>query len=67
VTPDRDELRQLVEVLPGDQVPAAVDALRRLLRPGAGSWPPAFFGGAPGDGTSIADEADGLLEEGFGR
>ena len=67
MTSGRDELLRLVEELPEHEVPAALAAIRHLTPAARGSWPPAFFAGAAGDGTSIADTADDLLERGFGR
>lgn len=65
---ERDELLRLVQDLPEDQVPQALADIRRHVRPvSERPWPPAFFAIAPGDGKSIADEADELLREGFGR
>lgn len=65
---DRDELERLVHEIPDDQVPLILAEVRRHLRPVTQrSWPPAFFASAPGDGTSIAETADELLREGFGR
>lgn len=65
---DREELERLVHEIPEDQVPLALAEMRRHLRPVADhSWPPAFFASAPGDGSSIAETADELLREGFGR
>jgi hypothetical protein len=59
---------RLVQDLPEDQVPQALAEVRRHLQPvKERPWPPAFFAIAPGDGKSIADEADELLREGFGR
>jgi len=65
---ERDELMRLVRELPDDQVPDALREIRRHLKPvGDRPWPPAFFASAPGDGERIADQADELLREGFGR
>lgn len=65
---ERDELLRLVQDLPEDEVPLALAEVRRHLRPVVERpWPPAFFASAPGDGKSIAEEADELLREGFGR
>ena len=65
---ERDELLRLVQDLPEDEVPLALADVRRHLRPVEDRpWPPAFFASAAGDGKSIADEADELLREGFGR
>jgi hypothetical protein len=63
----RDELLRLVQGLPEDQVPQALAKIRHLRPVNDRSWPPAFFASAPGDGTRIADRADELLREGFGR
>lgn len=68
VSAERDELMRLVQDLPEDQVPRALAEVRRHLQAvGDRTWPPAFFASAPGDGKRIADEADELLREGFGR
>lgn len=67
-SPERDELMRLAQEIPDDQVPDAVRELRRHLQPVSNRpWPPAFFASAPGDGVSIAEQADELLREGFGR
>lgn len=67
-SPERDELMRLAQEIPDDQVPDALRELRRHLRPvRERPWPPAFFGSAPGDRVSIAEQADELLREGFGR
>jgi hypothetical protein len=68
VSAEREELLRLVQDLPEDQVPRALADVRRHLRSVQNRpWPPAFFASAPGDGTRIADQADELLREGFGR
>jgi hypothetical protein len=68
VSAERDELIRLVQDLPEDQVAEVLADVRRHLRPvGDRTWPPALFASAPGDGKTIADEADELLREGFGR
>lgn len=65
---ERDELMRLVQEIPEDQVPQALAEVRSHLKPvSERPWPPAFFASAPGDGTSIAEHADKLLREGFGR
>jgi hypothetical protein len=61
VSTKRDELTRLVQELPDHLVPHALATLRQL------SNEPAFFASAPGDGTSIAQHADQLLDDGFGR
>ncbi|GAA4546289.1 hypothetical protein GCM10023175_28150 [Pseudonocardia xishanensis] len=40
--------------------------LRRRLE-SVRSWPPAFFGIEPGDGTRVGADHDEVLAEGFGR
>jgi hypothetical protein len=57
VSAERDKLMRLVRNLPEVEMSGVL----------AVAWPPAFFASAPGDGESIADEADELLHEGFGR
>lgn len=67
-SPERDELIRLVREIPDDQVPDALREMQRHLQPvSEPPWPPAFFASAPGDGESIAEQADTLLREGFGR
>lgn len=68
VSAERDELRKLVERLPDEQVPAALSAVRRSLdRPSERPWPPAFFGAGRAGRTDVAERAEELLDEGFGR
>jgi hypothetical protein len=68
VSAERDELLRLVQNLSEDQAPQALADVRRHIRPAKDRpWPTAFFASAPGDGTRIADRADDLLREGFGR
>ena len=66
---ERDELRRLVEELPDEQVPAALDEVRRQLQPAerARSWPPAWFGAAKGSRSDVAARSEELLADGFGR
>jgi hypothetical protein len=65
---ERDELRQLVEELPDEQVPAALEDVRRRVAPRAvRSWPPRWFGAATAPRTDTAARADEILAEGFGR
>jgi hypothetical protein len=53
VSVDRNELHELVDALPDDQLPAAGDELRRRLPQSApdGAWPPEFFNVI--DGTEV--------------
>lgn len=64
----REELLRLVEELPEDEVPAALDDMRRHLRAVRDRvWPPAWFGAGQGRTTDVASRVDELLEDGFGR
>jgi hypothetical protein len=68
VSVQRDELLRLVEELPEEAVPAALDDVRRHVpavkdRP----WPPAWFGAGEGRTDDVAARAEELLEDGFGR
>lgn len=71
MTAGRDELHQLVDELPEDQVPGVIADVRRRLAPAKlGSWPPAFFGSIdkPRSGrTDVSERVDEILAEGFGR
>ena len=62
----REELHELVEQLPEDQVPDAL-VLLRARRPGAGSWPPAWFGAAAGTRADVGECADEILRDELGR
>ena len=66
---NRDELIQLIGVLPDDQVDVLLaDARRLTLAASGGEWPPRFFGiGESKDGrTYNARRVDEILAEGFG-
>jgi hypothetical protein len=65
---ERDELRDLVERLPDDQVPTVLAEARRHLNAGGeGPWPPAFFGAGRSGRSDVAARSEELLGEGFGR
>jgi hypothetical protein len=64
---ERDALICLVQHLSEGQVRQVLADVRRMRGIGDREWPPAFFASAPGDGKSVAEEADELLREGFGR
>jgi hypothetical protein len=65
---ERDELRDLVERLPDDEVPAVLAEARRHLRSASDrTWPPAFFGAGRARRSDVAARAEELLGEGFGR
>ena len=65
----REELRELVEALPDEQVSAAVSDLKSRLtdRPTTGTWPPAWFGIAEGATQDASERVDEILAEGMGR
>ncbi|WP_037041699.1 hypothetical protein [Pseudonocardia halophobica] len=63
---DREELSRLVQQLPDEYIPAVLSDLRRRLE-SVPSWPPAFFGIEPGDGSRAGADHDEILAEGFGR
>ncbi len=64
----RDELLRLVEELPEDQVPTVLDEVRSHLGAVKGrTWPPAWFAAGRGSRTDVAAQAEGLLQDGFGR
>lgn len=65
---ERQELARLAEEIPDEAVPRALAEMRRYVHPVAeGSWPPAWFGMAEGDGTAVGAKSEELLAEGFGR
>ena len=63
---DREELVQLVEQLPDEEVPVTLAELRPRLG-GVRSWPPRWFGIEPGDGSRVGANSEDILSEGFGR
>lgn len=69
VSTPRDELRELVEHLPDEQVPAVLSELRARLAPAAAgrSWPPAWFGIAEGSAPDVSERVEEILAEGLGR
>lgn len=68
VSAERDELRELVERLPDEEVPAVLSVARRHLGdPSGRAWPPAFFGSGRAERTDVAERAEELLDEGFGQ
>ncbi len=68
VSAERDELRELVERLPDEQVPVALaEVRRRLAEARKRGWPPAFFGAGRANRTDVAERAEELLDEGFGH
>lgn len=64
----RDELRELVEQLPEDEVPAVLADVRRHVTQGTGrQWPPAFFGAGRASRSDVSERSEEILDEGFGR
>jgi hypothetical protein len=65
----RDELRELVEHLPDEQVPLALSELRARLASASPPrpWPPAWFAIADGSATDVSERVDEILAEGLGR
>jgi hypothetical protein len=65
----REELRQLVERLPDEQVQAVASELRaRLASSGwGGSWPPAWFAMAEGSADDVSERVEEIIAEGLGR
>jgi hypothetical protein len=65
---ERDELRELVERLPDEQVRAVLaDVRRHVAAAGERSWPPAFFGAGRAGRGDVAARSEEILGEGFGR
>lgn len=69
VSTPRDELRELVEQLPDEQVPAVVSDLKaRLTTVGQErSWPPAWFAVAEGSAPDVSERVEEILADGLGR
>ncbi len=62
------ELRELVEHLPDEDVPAVLAEVRRHVptaprRP----WPPALFGAGRVERSDVAARSEEILDEGFGQ
>lgn len=65
---ERHELRELVERLPEEELPAVLADVRRHLNPVRDRpWPPAFFGAGRARRSDVADRSEEILGEGFGR
>lgn len=65
---ERDELRELIEELPDEQLPAVLAEVRRhLTLASQGPWPPAWFGAITTGRSDIGRNHEDLLAEGFGR
>jgi hypothetical protein len=70
----REELQQLIDELPDDQIRAAVNSVRNLAnlppksRPASERpWPPPWFGSITSNGRGTAAGMDEVLAEGFGQ
>jgi len=65
----KDELRDLVEQLSDDQVPAVVADLRSRLAPvrAQRSWPPAWFGIVVGSADDLSERVEEILAEDLGQ
>lgn len=58
---ERDELRQLIEELPDEQVLTVLADVRRHLAPAPrGSWPPAWLGAGEGERSDIGRNHEDL-------
>jgi len=68
VSAERDELRELVERLPDEQVPAVLsEARRHLAAVSSRPWPPAFFAAGRAGRRDVAERAEEFLGDGFGH
>jgi hypothetical protein len=69
VSTPREELRELVEQLPDEQVRAVLsDVKARLVAvPKERSWPPAWFAVAEGSSPDISERTEEILGEELGR
>ena len=70
VSPEREELRRLVEDLPDERVAPVLAEARRQSQPPKRqpeAWPPAWFGAITSERTDWGRNHDDLLAEGFGR
>jgi hypothetical protein len=65
----REELRELVEQLPDEQVPVVLSEVRARLAPvrRERSWPPAWFAVAEGSAPDVSERVEEIVGEEFGR
>jgi hypothetical protein len=63
----REELHELVDQLPEEQVAAALALLRARKSDDTRPWPPRWFGAVKGRRTDTAERAEEILRDGFGR
>jgi hypothetical protein len=66
---ERDELHELVEQLPDDEVATLLARARHRAHPVAASapWPPTFFGSFSDERTDLGRNHEDLLADGFGQ
>jgi len=65
---ERQELRELIEQLPDEQVSALLADVRRRVAPTVvADWPPAWFGSFADERSDLSTNYEDLLAEGFGR
>jgi len=68
VSAERDELPQLVEDLPDEQLPVALAEVRRYVTQALRSdWPPPWFGAATASRTDSTASVDEIPKARFGR
>jgi len=70
VSPEREELRRLVEELPDERVAPALAEVRRLNEEQddrGEEWPPSWFNSFASGRRDLGTKYDDILAEGFGR
>jgi hypothetical protein len=67
VSTQRDELHQLIDELPEEQVADALAMLRARKSRGRRDWPPRWFGAVQAGRSDTAQRAEEILRDGFGR
>ncbi|WP_405139421.1 hypothetical protein OG589_23085 [Sphaerisporangium sp. NBC_01403] len=63
----REELHQLIDDLPDEQVPATLALLRAQTGRTTSEWPPSWFGAAEARQPDISERVDEILQEELGR
>jgi hypothetical protein len=63
----RDELHELVDELPEEQLASALALLRARKSQEPRPWPPRWFGAVRSRRTDTAERAEEVLRDGFGR
>ena len=65
---ERDELKELVDQLPDERVPAVlVEARRQARLQPTSEWPPPWLGSFASGRHGLGRDHDDLLADGFGR